>query len=82
MDHHRHMKPRFPDPRDVAERKALAARPPTPMKRFAETRKIHPAIAAEVCNRDAGKEVFAYSYLRMRNLIPAISDDVFRMWMK
>jgi len=33
MDHHRRMKPRFADPRDVAARKALAARPPAPLER-------------------------------------------------
>jgi len=38
MDHHRRMKPRFPDPRMVAARKAkaLAARPPAPLERVLE----------------------------------------------
>lgn len=31
--HHRRMKARFPDPRDVAARKALAAMPPAPLER-------------------------------------------------
>jgi hypothetical protein len=30
------MKSRFPDPRDVAARKALAARPPAPLERVLE----------------------------------------------
>jgi len=36
MDHHRRMKPRFPDPRMVAARKAPAARPPAPLERVLE----------------------------------------------
>jgi len=61
----------------------LSGKPePWELERFAEKHKIHPAIAAEICNRYAGKEVFAYSYLRMKNLFPAISDDAFRLWMK
>jgi|LakMenEpi03Aug12_release.lakeMendotaPanAssembly.Ray.scaffolds.fasta_scaffold1199778_1 hypothetical protein len=36
MDHHRRMKPRFPDSRIVATRKALAARPPAPLERVLE----------------------------------------------
>jgi len=39
----------------------LSGKPePWELERFAENHKIHPAIAAGVCNRDAGKEVFAY----------------------
>jgi hypothetical protein len=61
----------------------LSGKPePWEMERFAENHKIHPAIAAEVCNRYADKKMFAYSYLRMKNLFPSISDDAFRQWTK
>ena len=52
------------------------------LKHFAGKHKIHPAVAAEICNRYADKEVFNYGWLRKRELFPSISDETFRQWMR
>jgi hypothetical protein len=36
---------------------------------------VHPAIAAEVFNKKAGREVIKYSYLNMKGLFPNISES-------
>jgi HTH-type transcriptional regulator/antitoxin HigA len=52
------------------------------LKEFAQKRKIHPAIAAEICNKYTGKEYFNYGRLRMEKLFPTLSDVAFRAWIQ
>ncbi len=35
---------------------------------------MHPAIAAEVFNKKAGREVIKYGYLKLKGLFPHISE--------
>ena len=48
---------------------------PLQIQQFAQAIKVHPAIAAEVFNKKAGREVIKYSYLNMKGLFPNISES-------
>lgn len=48
---------------------------PWQIQQFAQAVKVHPAIAAEVFNKKAGREVIKYSYLKMKGLFPHISSS-------
>jgi HTH-type transcriptional regulator / antitoxin HigA len=48
---------------------------PWQIQDFAQAVKVHPAIAAEVFNKKAGREVIKYSYLKMKGLFPHISES-------
>jgi DNA-binding transcriptional regulator YiaG len=48
---------------------------PWQIQQFAQEVKVHPAIAAEVFNKKAGREVIKYSYLKMKGLFPHISES-------
>lgn len=52
------------------------------LEAFAQKRKIHPSIAAEICNKYTGFEYFNYARLRMKNLFPTVSDKIFRTWIQ
>ena len=47
---------------------------PWQIQEFASKVKVHPAIAAEVFNKKAGREIIKYSYLKMKGLFPHISE--------
>ncbi len=48
---------------------------PWQIQQFAQEVKVHPAIAADVFNKKAGREVIKYSYLKMKGLFPHISES-------
>jgi putative zinc finger/helix-turn-helix YgiT family protein len=48
---------------------------PWQIQEFAREVKVHPAIAAEVFNKKAGREVIKYGYLKMKGLFPHISES-------
>lgn len=48
------------------------------LKQYAQSIKIHPAIAAEIFNKRAGKEVISYSYLKSENLFPQLTETEFK----
>lgn len=47
---------------------------PWQIQEFAREVKVHPAIAAEVFNRKAGREIIKYSLLKLKGLFPHISE--------
>jgi HTH-type transcriptional regulator/antitoxin HigA len=47
---------------------------PWQIQQFAQEVKVHPAIAAEVFNKKAGREVIKYGYLKLKGLFPHISE--------
>lgn len=44
------------------------------LRGYAKSIKVHPAIAAEILNKRAGREIIAYSYLRKEGLFPHLSE--------
>ena len=54
---------------------------PWQIQEFAQAVKVHPAIAAEVFNKKAGREVIKYGYLKMKGLFPHISaSEAEELW--
>jgi HTH-type transcriptional regulator / antitoxin HigA len=54
---------------------------PWQIQEFAQEVKVHPAIAAEVFNKKAGREVIKYGYLKMKGLFPHISvSEAEELW--
>lgn len=42
---------------------------------YAKRIHLHPAVAAEILNRRAGREVISFSYLKKKNLFPHLSEE-------
>jgi HTH-type transcriptional regulator/antitoxin HigA len=61
-----------------AELEFLANHPqpqPWELQKYADRINLHPAIAAEILNRRAGKEIISFSYLKKRNMFPHLTPE-------
>ena len=45
------------------------------LQQYAERINLHPAIAAEILNRRAGKEVISFSYLKKKEMFPHLTSE-------
>lgn len=45
------------------------------LKTYAQRLKVHPAIAAEIFNKRAGREVISYAYLKTQGLFPQLTAE-------